>query len=138
MQQTAFLGAAVMPPEIAMDALPPPCLAMKNAMVLMGGEVSVESSRRCASGVVLSAFNAYRRQLQNWWPDTLYVRYSKMSDDGKRQCLVAYLQNPASGGFPRRLVQATAAARQRRFGECARPAARLLTRRPPQQRLPRL
>ena len=24
-----------------------------------------------------------------------------MSDDGKRQCLVAYLQNPASGGFPR-------------------------------------
>ena len=88
-----------MPPKIAMDALPPPCLAMKNAMVLMGGEVSVESSRRCASGVVLSAFKAYRRQLQNWWPDTLYAQYSEMTDDGKRQSLVAYLRNPASAGF---------------------------------------
>ena len=89
-----------MPPKIAVDALPPPCLAMKTAMVQMGGEVSVETSRRCANGVVQSALNAYRRQLNNWWPDTLYARYSEMSDDGKRQCLVAYLQNPASGGFP--------------------------------------
>eukprot|EP00959_Pyramimonas_sp_CCMP1952_P120942 2528817-Pyramimonas_sp.AAC.1 len=42
-----------MPPKLAMDALPPPCLAMTNVMILTGGEVSVESSRRCASGVVL-------------------------------------------------------------------------------------
>eukprot|EP00959_Pyramimonas_sp_CCMP1952_P390455 8181897-Pyramimonas_sp.AAC.1 len=77
-----------MPPKLAMGALPPPCLAMKNAMVLTGGEASVESSRRCASGAVLSAFNAYRRQLQNWWPDALYARHSEMNDDGKRQCLV--------------------------------------------------
>eukprot|EP00959_Pyramimonas_sp_CCMP1952_P414175 8677772-Pyramimonas_sp.AAC.1 len=65
----------------------------------MVGGVSVESSRRCASGVVLSAFNAYRRQLHNWWPDTLYAKYSDMDDHGKRQCLVAFLRNPASGGF---------------------------------------
>ena len=89
-----------MPPKVAVDALPPPCLAMKTAMVQMGGEVSVETSRRCANGVVQSALNAYRRQLSNWWPDTLYAKYSEMNDDGKRQCLVAYLRNPASGGFP--------------------------------------
>ena len=89
-----------MPPKIAMDALPPPCLAMKTAMVQMGGEVSVETSRRCARGVVQSALNAYRRQLNKWWPDALYAKYSEMDDDGKRQCLVAHLRNPASGGFP--------------------------------------
>ena len=72
---------------------------MKTAMVQMGGEVSVETSRRCARGVVQSALNAYRRQLNKWWPDALYAKYSEMDDDGKRQCLVSYLQNPASGGF---------------------------------------
>ena len=51
-------------------------------------------------GVALSTFNAYRRQLNKWWPDALYAKYSEMDDDGKRQCLVAYLRNPASGGFP--------------------------------------
>ena len=89
-----------MPPKVAVDALPPPCLAMKTAMVQMGGEVSVETSRRCANGVVQSALNAYRRQLNNCWPDTLYARYFEMNDEGKRQCLLSYLQNPASGGFP--------------------------------------
>ena len=62
-----------MPPKLAMDVLPPPCLAMKNAMVLIG-EVSVESSRRCASGALLSAFNEYRRQLQNWWSTALHAQ----------------------------------------------------------------
>eukprot|EP00959_Pyramimonas_sp_CCMP1952_P376506 7886269-Pyramimonas_sp.AAC.1 len=54
-----------------MDALPRPCLAIKTAMVQMGGEISVETSCRCVKGVVQSALNAYRRQLNNWWPDAL-------------------------------------------------------------------
>ena len=73
---------------------------MKSALIQMGDGVSVESSRRCANGMVQSALHAYRRQLNNWWPDALYARCSEMNDDGKRQCLVAYLKNPASGGFP--------------------------------------
>eukprot|EP00959_Pyramimonas_sp_CCMP1952_P004094 85855-Pyramimonas_sp.AAC.1 len=53
-----------------------------------------------------------------------------MNDDGKRQCLVAYLRNPASGGFPSEALSdktggETAAGRRRRFGECARPPAAL-------------
>ena len=119
---------------------------MKTAMVQMGGEVSVETSRRCANGVVQSALNAYRRQLNNWWPDALYAKYSEMNDDGKRQCLVAYLRNPASGGFPSEALSdqpgrtgwETAAGRRRRFGECARPPARALTQNPCQHRMPLL
>ena len=134
-----------MPPKIAVDTLPPPCLAMKTALVQMGGEVSVETSRRCANGVVQSALNAYRRQLNNWWPDELYAKYSEMNDDGKRQCLVAYLRNPASGGFPSEALSdqpqdrgETAAGRRRRFGECARPPARALTQNPRQHCVPLL
>eukprot|EP00959_Pyramimonas_sp_CCMP1952_P332400 6960489-Pyramimonas_sp.AAC.1 len=67
-------------PTIAVDALPPPRLAMKTAMVQMGGEISVETSRRRANGVVQSALNAHRRQLHHWWPDTLYARYSEMNE----------------------------------------------------------
>eukprot|EP00959_Pyramimonas_sp_CCMP1952_P152396 3188608-Pyramimonas_sp.AAC.1 len=55
--------------------------------------------------LVKGAFKAYHRQLTNWWPDTLLIRYDELSkganDDDRRECLVMYLQNPASGGFPR-------------------------------------
>ena len=52
-------------------------------------------------GLVECAVKAYRRQLENWWRDTILIKYNTAKDDhGKRQCLVAYLLNPALGGFP--------------------------------------
>ena len=51
--------------------------------------------------LVECAIKAYRRQLENWWPDALLIKCNAMGKDdhGKRQCLVAFLRNPASGGF---------------------------------------
>ena len=94
-----------MPPKIAMGELPPPCSSLKKAMTQNGGEVSLAGLRCCSEATVHPAFHAYRRQLKNWWPDTLHVKYNELGhqgggDDSRRQCLVRNLLNPSSGGFP--------------------------------------
>ena len=92
-----------------MSALPPPCEQLKKSIVDMGAEVSLDGLRgyvvRHGNGLVHSAFDAYHRQLMNWWPETLLTRYNELprkrgADDARRQCLVRYLQNPSSGGYP--------------------------------------
>ena len=99
-----------MAPKCAMSALPPPCEQLQNSMLDMGAEVSLDGLReyidRRGNGLVHYAFNAYQRQLLNWWPETLLTRYNELprkrgADDAMRQCLVRYLQDPLSGGFPR-------------------------------------
>eukprot|EP00959_Pyramimonas_sp_CCMP1952_P290659 6079598-Pyramimonas_sp.AAC.1 len=66
-----------MPPKIAIAALPPPCLALKEAMSGMGLEVNLAGLRgyKDAQGDLRdrNAFNAYHRQLANWWPHTLLI-----------------------------------------------------------------
>ena len=103
-------AAPVMAPKCAMSALPPPCEQLQNSMLDMGAEVSLDGLReyidRRGNGLVHYAFNAYQRQLLNWWPETLLTRYNELprkrgADDAMRQCLVRYLQDPLSGGFPR-------------------------------------
>ena len=98
-----------MAPKCAMSALPPPCEQLKKSIVDMGAEVSLDGLRgyvvRHGNGLVHSAFDAYHRQLMNWWPETLLTRYNELprkrgADDARRQCLVRYLQNPSSGGYP--------------------------------------
>ena len=99
-----------MAPKCAMSALPPPCEQLQNSMLDMGAEVSLDGLReyidRRGNGLVHYAFNAYQRQLLNWWPETLLTRYNEFprqrgADDARRHCLVRYLQSPSSGGFPR-------------------------------------
>ena len=99
-----------MAPKCAMSALPPPCEQLKKSMLDMGAEVSLDGLRgyavRHGNALVRGAFDAYHRQLANWWPDTLLTRYNELprqrgADDARRQCLVRYLQSPSSGGFPR-------------------------------------
>ena len=95
-----------MAPKCAIVALPRPCVNLKNSMTEMGVEVSMEGLRGCEAALVNKAFNAYHRQLQNWWPETLLIRYNDLEhqgghDDARRQCLVRYLQDPVSGGFRR-------------------------------------
>ena len=101
--------ATVMAPKSAMSALPPPCEQLKKSMQDMGAEVSLDGLRiyvvRHGNALVRGAFDAYHRQLANWWPDTLLTRYNELprtkgADDARRQCLTRYLLNPSSGGFP--------------------------------------
>ena len=141
-----------MAPKYAMSALPPPCEQLKNSMLEMGAEVSLDGLRehveRHGNCLLSNALNAYQRQLLNWWPETLLTRYNEFprqrgADDARRQCLVRYLQSPSSGGFPRDVSSGllggrgrTAARRQRRFGECRRLASRALTRHPPRDNMP--
>ena len=82
-----------MAPKCDMSALPPPCEQLKKSMLELGAEVSVEGLRehvdRYGSGLVRSAFNAYQRQLLNWWPETLLTRYNELprqrgADDARR------------------------------------------------------
>ena len=123
-----------------MSALPPPCEQLKKSIVDMGAEVSLDGLRgyvvRHGNGLVHSAFDAYHRQLMNWWPETLLTRYHELprkrgADDARRQCLVRYLQNPSSGGYPadqpggRRMAMAR---RWRKFGGSATPATGALPR----------
>ena len=95
-----------MPPKIDIGQLPPPCVKLKNALTEMGDDVSLEGLRGCEGPLIRNAFDAYHRQLKNWWPETLYMRYNELphpgtnDDSRRRQCLVAYLLNPSSGGFP--------------------------------------
>ena len=98
-----------MAPKCAMSALPPPCEQLKKSMQDMGAEVSLDGLRRYilrhGNALVRGAFDAYHRQLANWWPDTLLTRYNELprtkgADDARRQCLTRYLLNPSSGGFP--------------------------------------
>ena len=98
-----------MAPKCAMSALPPPCEQLKKSMLDMGAEVSLDGLRgyavRHGNALVRGAFDAYHRQLANWWPDTLLTRYNELprqrgADDARRQCLARYLLNPSSGGFP--------------------------------------
>ena len=98
-----------MAPKCAMSALPPPCEQLKKSMLDMGAEVSLDGLRgyavRHGNALVRGAFDAYHRQLANWWPDTLLTRYNELprtkgADDARRQCLTRYLLNPSSGGFP--------------------------------------
>ena len=98
-----------MAPKCAMSALPPPCEQLKKSMQDMGAEVSLDGLRiyvvRHGNALVRGAFDAYHRQLANWWPDTLLTRYNELprtkgADDARRQCLTRYLLNPSSGGFP--------------------------------------
>ena len=98
-----------MAPKCAMSALPPPCEQLKDSMLEMGSEVSLDGLRahveRHRNCLVHNAFNAYQRQLLNWWPETLLTRYNELprqrgADDARRQCLTRYLLNPSSGGFP--------------------------------------
>ena len=99
-----------MAPKCAMSALPPPCEQLKTSMLEMGAGVNLDGLRgyvdRHGAGLVRTAFNAYQRQLLNWWPETLLTRYHELprqrgADDARRQCLLRYLLNPSSGGFPR-------------------------------------
>eukprot|EP00959_Pyramimonas_sp_CCMP1952_P247616 5176330-Pyramimonas_sp.AAC.1 len=78
-------------------------------MLELGAEVNVEGLRehvaRRGGGLVRSAFNAYQRQLLNWWPGGLRARCRELprtqgADDARALCLVRYLLNPSSGGFP--------------------------------------
>ena len=87
-----------MAPKCAIAAMPPPCLKLINAMADMGVEVSLEGSRVCVDGrgkgMLINAFHAYQRQHHNWWPATLYVKYSKLpcqgrNDDSRRRYLPA-------------------------------------------------
>ena len=89
-----------------MSALPPPCEQLKKSIVDMGAEVSLDGLRgyvvRHGNGLVHSAFDAYHRQLMNWWPETLLTRYNELprkrgADDARRQCLVSYLPSLLSG-----------------------------------------
>ena len=71
-----------MAPKCDMSALPPPCEQLKKSMLELGAEVSVEGLRenvdKHGSGLVHRAFNAYQRQLADWWPDTLVTRYNEV------------------------------------------------------------
>ena len=98
-----------MAPKCAMSALPPPRDLLEKSMLEMGAEVDLDGLRayavRHGNVLVHDAFNAYHRQLMNWWPDTLLTRYNELprtkgADDARRQCLTRYLLNPSSGGFP--------------------------------------
>eukprot|EP00959_Pyramimonas_sp_CCMP1952_P127020 2656629-Pyramimonas_sp.AAC.1 len=79
-------------------------------MVESGFEISLAGLRMVrisdeGSALVKGAFQAYHRQLANWWPDRLFIRCDELrkgaNDDARRECLATYLQAPASGGFPR-------------------------------------
>ena len=92
-----------MAPKCAMSALPPPRDLLEKSMLEMGAEVGLDGLRayavRHGNVLVHDAFNAYHRQLMNWWPDTLLTRYSELprkrgDDDARRQCLMRYLQDP--------------------------------------------
>ena len=72
-----------MPLKCAVDALPPPCTTLLNRMVEMSVDITLAGLRayidkhgmdRC----IKSAFEAYGRQLRNWWPDTLHKRYNDL------------------------------------------------------------
>ena len=71
-----------MAPKCAITALPPSCERLKNTMLEMGAEVNLDGLRayavRHGNVLVHDAFNAYHRQLMNWWPDTLLTRYSEL------------------------------------------------------------
>ena len=76
-------------------------------MAEIGFDITVEGLRSYISkqgyALVECSFKAYRRQLENWWPDTLLIRYNALAkegnDDARKACLVRYLSNPLSGGF---------------------------------------
>ena len=72
----------VMAPKCAMSALPPPRDLLEKSMLEMGAEVGLDGLRayavRHGNVLVHDAFNAYHRQLMNWWPDTLLTRYSEL------------------------------------------------------------
>eukprot|EP00959_Pyramimonas_sp_CCMP1952_P417431 8745676-Pyramimonas_sp.AAC.1 len=57
-----------------------------------GVEVSTVHLRSCEASLVKSAFNSHHRQLNNWWPDTLFKRYDELFHQGggdhtRRLCL---------------------------------------------------
>ena len=84
-----------MPPKCVIDALPLPCLRLKNAMTETGVEVRMAVLRNCEAALVKHAFHAYHRQQNNWWPNTLLIRYNALlhhgtNDNARRLCLVQH------------------------------------------------